>query len=267
MDTLRVLLLLLALQPTCGLIFTTANHDLSTTLWDTWLFKGPDGYVLNYLAAHKSTHMWNSLGTALSSDGVHFADTGISVRKDCASSPDDWEAQPVNGSDCSVWLGSGSVWKRLTPDGSAAVEPAEYIINYSQQYDCGAGDCQAAFFATSANLVHWKPVAPNALTNGGDVFEVDASNYLKPGRWDTITVLPREGGGYWGYWTAQPKPSPRAPADSPCAGKSCGAGFGYSLDGLHWTALPTPGPFSTPGLAPEVSKKTAFLVHLCSTAQ
>ena len=265
MDTLRVLLLLLALQPTCGLIFTTANHDLSTTLWDTWLFKGPDGYVLNYLAAHKSTHMWNSLGTALSSDGVHFADTGISVRKDCASSPDDWEAQPVNGSDCSVWLGSGSVWKRLTPDGSAAVEPAEYIINYSQQYDCGAGDCQAAFFATSANLVHWEPVAPNALTNGGDVFEVDASNYLKPGRWDTITVLPREGGGYWGYWTAQPKPSPRAPADSPCAGKSCGVGFGYSLDGLHWTALPTPGPFSTPGLAPEVSKKTAFLVHFCST--
>ena len=87
-----------------GLAFTTANHDLSTTLWDTWLYRGPDGWVLNYLAAHKSTHMWNSLGTALSSDGVHFADTGISVRKDCASSPDHWEAQPVNGSDCSVWM-------------------------------------------------------------------------------------------------------------------------------------------------------------------
>jgi hypothetical protein len=57
---------------------------------------------------------------------------------------------------------------------------------------------------------------------------------------------------YWGFWTANPKPSARAPADSPCAGKSCGAGFGWSLDGLNWTALPTPGPFSQFGLAPEV---------------
>lgn len=234
-----------------ALIFTTANHDLSTTLWDTWLYKSPDGFVLNYLAAHRSTHMWNSLGTALSSDGVHFADTGLSVRKDCASNPDDWEAQPVNGSDCSVWMGSGSVWKRLAANGSAEVDD-EYVINYSQQYDCGGGDCQAAFFATSTNLVRWAPVAPDALHNGGNVFEVDETHYIKPGRWDTITVLPREGGGYWGYWTAQPKPSPRAPIDSPCAGKSCGAGFGMSMDGLNWTALPTPGPFSTFGLAPEV---------------
>ena len=196
--------------------------------------------------------MWNSLGTALSSDGVHFADAGISVRKDCASSPDDWEAQPVNGSDCSVWLGSGSVWKRLAPDGSAAEED-EWVINYSQLYDCGAGDCQAAFFATSKNLVSWTPVAPDAVKNGGNVFEVDEQHYVKPGRWDTITVLPRAGGGYWGYWTAQPKPSPRAPADSPCAGKSCGAGFGFSMDGLSWSALPTPGPFTVLGLAPEVN--------------
>ena len=99
-----LLLLLMAQLGVHGLAFTTANHDLSTTLWDTWLYRGPNGWVLNYLAAHRSTHMWNSLGTALSSDGVHFADTGISVRKDCASSPDDWEGQPVNGSDCSVWM-------------------------------------------------------------------------------------------------------------------------------------------------------------------
>ena len=93
--TKPLLLALMLLLPSAhGLAFTTANHDLSTTLWDTWLYCGPDGWVLNYLAAHKSTHMWNSLGTALSSDGVHFADAGISVRKDCASSPNDWEVTP-----------------------------------------------------------------------------------------------------------------------------------------------------------------------------
>lgn len=249
--SLQVLEVLIVRRSTHALVFTTANHDLSTTLWDTWLYKGTGGFVLNYLAAHRSTHMWNSVGTALSSDGVHFADTGISLRKDCASSPDDWEAQPVNASDCSVWMGSGSVWNRLAANGSATLE-GEYVINYSQQYDCGTGDCQAIFFATSTNLVRWEPVAPDALLRGGDVFEVDDTHYMKPGRWDTMTVLPREGGGYWGYWTAQPKPSPRSPTNSACAGKSCGAGFGYSMDGLTWTALPTPGPFSTVGLAPEV---------------
>ena len=164
---LAPLLLGLLLEGAHGLAFTTANHDLTTTLWDTWLYRGPDGWILNYLAAHKSTHMWNSLGTALSSDGVHFADAGISVRKDCASSPDDWEAQPVNGSDCSVWLGSGSVWKRLAPDGGATVGGDEWIINYSQQYDTDGS--QAAFFATSKNLVNTKlhKLFPKTIENAG----------------------------------------------------------------------------------------------------
>ena len=232
-----------------ALVFTTANHDLTTTLWDTWLFKGPDGWVLNYLAAHKSTHMWNSVGTAVSADGAHFADTGISIRKECPDGPT-WESQPANASsDCAVWLGSGSVWPRLGSDGGA-LPPGEeeWVINYSQQYNCGAGVCQATFFATSRDLVNWTPVAPDSKRHGGNVFQVDPSLYSKPGRWDTVTVVPRGGAaGYWGFWTANPLPSPRAPASSPCASKGCGAGFGWSLDGLNWTALPTPGPFSQLG--------------------
>lgn len=51
-------------------------------------------------------------------------------------------------------------------------------------------------------------------------------------------MLPRPGGGYYGYWTATPQPD----LPNSCRGKSCGAGFGESTDGLHWTALPTPGP-------------------------
>ena len=42
--------------------------------------------------------------------------------------------------------------------------------------------------------------------------------------------------------------------------------FGWSFDGLNWTALPTPGPFSTVGLAPEVRPpiavgETVILLH------
>jgi hypothetical protein len=77
-----VMLLLAANRGCSALIFTTSNHDLTTTLWDTWLFRGPDGWVLNYLAAQRSTHMWNSVGTALSVDGAHFADVGVSIRKE-----------------------------------------------------------------------------------------------------------------------------------------------------------------------------------------
>ena len=178
--------------------------------------------------------------------------------QECPDGPS-WEAQPVNTtSDCAVWLGSGSVWPRLAANGTTLAKGAEeWVINYSQQYNCGGGDCQAIFFASSTDLVNWSRIAPDSMKRGGNVFQVDPSLYAKPGRWDTLTVLPREvsgggGGGYWGYWTATPHPSPHAPVRSPCAGKSCGTGFGWSPDGLNWTALPTPGPFTTLGLAPEV---------------
>ena len=71
------------------------------------------------------------------------------------------------------------MWKRLAPDGSPAAED-EWIINFSQQYDCGAGVCQAAFFATSQNLVSWTPVAPDAAKNGGDVFEARPEQNPRP---------------------------------------------------------------------------------------
>jgi hypothetical protein len=106
-----------------------------------------------------------------------------------------WESQPANASsDCAVWLGSGSVWPRLAADGSALPEgEEEWVINYSQQYNCGAGNCQATFFATSHDLVNWTPVAPDSKRNGGNVFQVDPALYAKPARWDTVTVVPRDG--------------------------------------------------------------------------
>jgi hypothetical protein len=90
-----VMLLLAAGRGCSALIFTTSNHDLTTTLWDTWLFRGPDGWVLNYLAAQRSTHMWNSVGTALSADGAHFADVGVCIRKEVPDPLLSLHARPI----------------------------------------------------------------------------------------------------------------------------------------------------------------------------
>ena len=96
------------------------------------------------------------------------------------------------------------------------------------QYDCGGGNCQSIFFSTSRDLINWTPVAPDAQEKGGLVFKYNTTEYKQGGRWDCIAVLPRPGGGYYGYWTATPN-------------KDGGAGFGQSDDGLHWTTLPSPG--------------------------
>ena len=55
----RALLLVLAAPTvTHGFLFTTTNHDLTRTLWDTWLYRSPAGWLLNFLTADRSTHMW-----------------------------------------------------------------------------------------------------------------------------------------------------------------------------------------------------------------
>lgn len=214
--------------------------DRRDTMWDTWLFRRADGsWLLNYLVAHNASTPprfpfpafpdgWNGVSSALSSDGAHFADLGVAFLKDCAD--------PIH--DCAVWLGSGSVWRRQTA-GGAGDDIEELIMNYSQDgYDCAGGaSCQSIFFATSTDGLSWVPVAPDAQAKGGIVFKYNQSWYVEGGRWDCIAVLPRHGGGYYGYWTATPQPSSEL-----CGTHSCGAGFGVSDDGLHWRALPTPGP-------------------------
>jgi hypothetical protein len=230
-------LILVTLDAARGLAFCPIDHQ--DVMWDTWLYKNPKTgeWLLNYLEHHHGGP-WNAVGSALSVDGAHWADAGPGVRMDCS---------PTNKTDCAVWLGSGSVWKKLPTAGEDA-EQDEWIMNYSQEYDChtkgdgngglgSEGGCQSIFFATSKDLVNWQPVAPDAEKNGGNVFKYNTSQYAR-GRWDCIAVLPRPGGGYYGYWTA----TPLGRADLCGTGKNCGAGFGQSDDGLHWTTLPTPGP-------------------------
>lgn len=113
-----------------------------------------------------------------------------------------------------TWMGTGSTWK------SPGFErDRKFQMNFSEW----KGPRQTIFFADSTNLVNW--------TRLGQEYEFvqDERWYEREGRWDCIWTLPRAGGGLYGYWTATPK--------SETGGRF---GFGFSLDGVRWQALPPP---------------------------
>lgn len=114
-----------------------------------------------------------------------------------------------------MWMGTGSTWK--SPDYK---RDGRFIMNFSE---APMRPQQSIFFAESKDLVHW--------TRLGSQYEFvqDDRWYEKDGRWDSIWTMPRPGGGLYGYWTATPK-------------KETGGqfGFGESLDGVTWKALPPP---------------------------
>jgi hypothetical protein len=85
------------------------------------------------------------------------------------------------------------------------------------------GPRQTIFFAESKDLVHW-----TRLGNECE-FVQDERWYERNGRWDCIWTIARPGGGLYGYWTASPK--------AETGGRF---GFGETLDGITWKALPPP---------------------------
>ena len=113
-----------------------------------------------------------------------------------------------------TWMGTGSTWKspRHAADG-------KFFMNFSEW----RGPRQTIFFAESPDLLNW--------TRLGDELEFnqDTRWYEPNGRWDCIYTIERPGGGLFGYWTATPKPE--------TGGRF---GFGESLDGVTWKALPPP---------------------------
>eukprot|EP01052_Picozoa_sp_SAG31_P025423 SAG31_NODE_2227_length_6148_cov_5.268309_10_plen_235_part_00 len=182
------------------------------------------------------------------------------LRKDCAGGQRHASESGPQAPNCATWMGSGSVWKRL---GSPANDTDEWVMNFSQEYDCqdscpgginsSSCNCQSMFFAISKDLLSWTPVSPNAEQHPSPlVFKYDSASYFTPtsnpesSRWDCMSVIPRPAGGYYAYWTASPISTPGSCHGPQTAPKnwtrSCGAGFGESADGLHWRALPSPGP-------------------------
>jgi len=118
-----------------------------------------------------------------------------------------------------VWMGTGDTWKSPNFENDG-----KFYINFSEW----RGDKDTIFFAESTDLIHW-----TRLGNEYE-FKQDARWYDPGGRWDCIYAMARPGGGYYGYWTCKPK--------AETGGRF---GFGETLDGIHWEALPPP---KTPGL-------------------
>jgi len=149
----------------------------------------------------------------------------LASRPDCqwdnismATSPDGvhWtERGPVLKKEPRVtWMGTGSTWK--SPD---FAKDGKFQINFSWWI----GPRQTIWFAESSDLLHWTPL--------GEKYEFvqDERWYQQNGRWDCIWTIPRPGGGLYGYWTASPK--------AETGGRF---GFGETLDGVTWKALPPP---------------------------
>lgn len=113
-----------------------------------------------------------------------------------------------------TWMGTGSTWE--SPDFG---KDGKFFMNFSEW----KGPRQTIFFAESKDLVHWMRL--------GNEYEFlqDERWYERNGRWDCIWTLPRPGAGLYGYWTATPK--------AETGGRF---GFGETLDGITWKALPPP---------------------------
>ena len=113
-----------------------------------------------------------------------------------------------------TWMGTGSTWR--SPDAAGL---APFQINYSEW----KGPRQTIHFAESDDLIQWRKLGPECE------FVQDERWYEPEGRWDCIWTIPRPDGGLYGYWTATPKIH--------TWGRF---GFGQSLDGTTWEALPPP---------------------------
>ena len=179
--------------------------------WDTWFFFHEGVHYLYYLITRNKESvgdgefLFEGIGAATSTDGVHFEDIGPIIEP---------------SEKMVFFLGTGSVWK--DPDFDTT---GRFYINYSEYRLEGDKQTQNIFFAQSTDLIHWEKYGDEKM------FSADRVHYEPYGRWDCINTYPREEGGYWGNWTATPL--------GRGAGNN-GIGMGYSEDGLNWVSLPPP---------------------------
>lgn len=179
-------------------MFYKARSPDTGNMWDTWLYLHEGTYYLYSLCT--TGKPWNNISMASSPDGVHWTEIGRVIKMNPQA----------------VGMGTGSTWK--SPDFE---NDGKFIMNFSQAFP---GQPQSIYFAESTDLIHW-----TQLDEATCEFKQDPRWYEPDGRWDTIWTVPRPDGGYFGYWTATPKPD--------TGGQF---GFGQSLDGVWWEALQPP---------------------------
>jgi len=180
--------------PDNQVMFFKPKSRATGRLWDNWLYYHQGTH---YLYCLSGPHVrWHGISLATSPDGVHWREHGLVLRK----------------SEGVTWMGTGHTWKSPNFD-----KDGKFFMNFSEW----KGARQTIFFAQSTDLMRW-----TRLGNEYE-FKQDTRWYQENGRWDCIFAVPRPGGGYYGYWTANPK-------------THVGFGFGETRDGVSWRALPPP---------------------------
>jgi hypothetical protein len=167
-------------------------------LWDTWVNYHNGIYYMYYLAGPHSN--WDGIELATSPDGVHWQEYGMVIK-------------PRQGV---TWVGTGQIWR--SPDFD---KTRKWVINYSEWL----GDKQDITFATSTDLLNWTKVDEKFR------FVQDTRWYKEKGRWDSIDIVQRADGGFYGYFTADPD-------EGKVSYPPCAFGFAESKNGISWTALP-----------------------------
>ena len=185
------------------------RSETASKTWDTWTYYSEGTYYLYYLISEQAPG--DGFGVATSQDGVKWKDHG----------------RVIHASDKMVrYFGGGSVWK-----GPSFEETGRFLCNCSEWRLDGDKNVQNILFAWSQDLIHWNKFDDGLMFKIDERFykkiERDARGLWEDPRWDGICVVPRPGGGYYGYWTATPR-------------DFLGFGFGESADGIHWRALEPP---------------------------
>ena len=171
------------------------------SLWDIWCYHNEQTWYMYFLSS-TSLKVFDGFSVATSEDGVHWEMNGTPIRT----------PKGIQGG-----LGTGYTWKS-----PKFLQDSTFYCNFTvdaRPQNGGTDESSYIRFAESRDLLNWEILEPE--------FRPDPRWYKEDYRWDCIKSIPREGGGYYGYWTAAPL-------------ERLGFGFGETDDGIHWRALPPP---------------------------
>lgn len=221
---------------TSGLMF---HSYLVLAQWDTWGYYNNETnemYAYYLVRGPGAGSPGEGFGLAISNDTVHWVDYGLIF---------------TNPYYNTSWEGTSMIWKN--PKYNSSMNSSfKYIINYS---NCPYTNenIQNISFAVSNDLIDWKPLTT-------DWFNINTYYYSIPGRWDCMfpftNTADKTDNYIYAAWTATP--------NSKYTNLTNGAnssmwGYGRSIDGLTWEALPSPTIiYSNSGITPWIGELGAI---------